>query len=867
MIAKIKENDLKVFQVLSHPISCAEVMFHDFDSLGIWDKDKFGHIRMYQYPMMSYDSLFLEDKKLSKEKNWEIKNNLAESYNLGGRLTGKSAISIIIDTAVNTFNQVYKWAIISSYDKLHIQEIFEKLINAFDNHKILKILNCHSLRSPTYKLNFANGLLLESVNQNITGKNPGGQYFGKHFDRHLIEEASYLTKDVSGKMLMAQSEKGCINRYCIKEGTQILMSDFSTKQIENIKRGDKIIAWDDKTNILIETEVLNLFNSGIRDVIKITDNRNELWLTPEHKIRCLSEGDKVYKWREAYGCMRYNYFMKSLNYIDNVTQYLYGVLLGLIESDGSHYQIKGKENPNEILHQFIIHQADEVNFIEWLLNKLDLSYTKTKIKKHGWNKKIPYRFNINRINNDFILELYDKLECSKNRMYGFLIGFIIGDGYLGKDGSMMITQSNKTNKHKVDKIEQILNKLNIKYCKNYRESNKSIQFSINKYELPFLEMPCKKGLRYRNTILNIRRPIFNKEQIKCKGYLENQQVYDIETKCHSFIANGFIVHNSGMTTFTKTSPMGEIFFNLDNKKKIINLPSYVNPTWNEKKEADAIKEFGGKDSPGYQVQIEGKVIEGAESVFDIQRIRQTYLLDKKGNGILIKSFEVNKDTFHRFKEIIVVEKPNNADAIGIYFDVGEGGAPSEYIIISQTNKIYKYLYRITTFQLSPDEEEQFARYLIEILTPNIIGIDNTSGVGKALVSHLRKDFPDNIIPVSFNENIDIEYEKDKNGNFVKGKDGNYVFKQANVVDWSMQCLKDIFYSKKIQMYEDVKFDTQINNVIVGTTKQGKKLYGYKTANHLFQAFQVFSIAHWLTEFKNIKPVTKRKPGMGSFGSV
>jgi len=452
-------------------------------------------------------------------------------------------------------------------------------------------------------------------------------------------------------------------------------------------------------------------------------------------------------------------------------------------------------------------------------------------------------------------------------MYGFLIGFIIGDGYLGNNGSMMITQSNKTNKEKVKKIESILKLLNIKYCKNYRKSNKTMQFSINKYELPFYEMPCKKGLRYRNTILNIRRPIFNKEQIKCKGYLENQQVYDIETKCHSFVANGFIVHNSGMTTFTKTSPIGEIFFDLKNKKKIINLPSYINPTWNDKKEADAIKEFGGKDSPGYQVQIDGKVIEGAESVFDIQRIRQTYLVDKKGIGIPIKAFEVNKDSFFRYKEIVIVEKPTNAEFLGIYFDVGEGGAPSEYIIISQTNKIYKYIYRITTFQLSPEEEKEFVRYLINILQPNVIGLDSTSGVGKALVSDLVKDYPDNVIPVSFNENIDIDYEKDKNNQYVKGKDGSYIFKQANMVDWAMQCLKNIFYNKKIQMYEDIKWDTQANNVIVGKTKQGKVMYGYKTQNHLFQAFMVFSICHWLTEFKNIKPVIKRKPGMGSFGSA
>jgi len=537
MILKIKQEDLIFFEVMTHPISASQILFHDFDSLGVFDKNKFGFIRLYQYPMLSYDSLFLEDKKLSKEKNWEVKNNLAESYALGGRLTGKSIIAITIDVLVCTFNQVYKWAVISSYDKLHLLEIFEKLINCFENHKIMKFLNCHPLRSPTYKLNFDSGLLLESVNQNITGKNPGGQYFGKHYDRQYMEESSYLTKDVSGKMLMAQSEKGCINRF------------------------------------------------------------------------------------------------------------------------------------------------------------------------------------------------------------------------------------------------------------------------------------------------------------------------------------------SGMTTFTKTSPMGEIFFNLENKKKIVNLPSYVNPTWNDKKEADAIKEFGGKDSIGYQVQIDGKVIEGAESVFDIQRIRQTYILDKQGMGIPIKSFEINKDSYFRYKEIIIIEKPNNAESLGIYFDVGEGGAPSEYIIVSKTNKIYKYIYRITTFQLSPDEEKDFIEYLIEILQPNIVGLDHSSGVGKSLYSHLIKKYPENIIPIDFNSNIEIDFERDDKGKEIRDKEGHPVMKKANVVDWSIQCLKDIFYNKKIQCYEDIKLDTQINNIIVVRSKQGKILYSCKGANHLFQAFQVFAITHFLKEMEEIKPITRKKPGLGYFGEI
>jgi len=535
MINKITNEDLLFFQTMSNPVNCAEILFSDFDNLGDWDKEKFGQIRLYQKPMLAFDSLFLEDTKLSFQQNFDIKNGLAEGYNLGGRLTGKTHISIIIDVLVAIFNKTFKWAVISSYDKLHVQEAFEKIIIGLENHPIMKMFNTKILRSPTYKITTDNGCLLQSVNMNITGKNPGGQFFGKHVDKHWMEESSMLNRIVSGKLLMSQSEKGCINRY------------------------------------------------------------------------------------------------------------------------------------------------------------------------------------------------------------------------------------------------------------------------------------------------------------------------------------------SGMTDFTKESPVGIIFFNIRNKNKIINLPSYTNPTWNNKKEEDAILEFGGKDSPGYATQIDGKVIQGIESVFDILRIRETYITDKKGEGITIKSFDVNKESFHNYKEIIVIEKPNNAEEIGIYFDVGEGGAPSEYIIISKTNEIYKYIYRTTTFQLSPVEEEEFIDYLIELLEPNIVGLDHSSGVGKALYSHLIINNPDNIIPVDFYSNIEIGLAKDKNGRYTVDKAGNHLFEKANTVDWSIQCLKNIFYTKKIICYEDIKFDTQINNIVAGRSKQGKIMYGCKGQNHLFQAFQVFAICQWITESKNMKAINRKKLGMGVFG--
>ena len=529
MLSKISKEDLIFFEIMSHPISCAEILFHDFDSLGSWDKEKFGHIRLYQNPMIAFDSLFLEDPKLSAQQNFDVKNGLAESYNLGGRLTGKTAISIIIDGLVAIFNKTFKWGVISAYDKLHVQEAFEKIIISLENHPIMKMLNAHILRSPTYKITADNGCLLESVNMNIMGKAPGAQFFGKHIDKHWMEESSFITQPVSNKLLMAQSELGCINRF------------------------------------------------------------------------------------------------------------------------------------------------------------------------------------------------------------------------------------------------------------------------------------------------------------------------------------------SGMTTFSKHAPMGKIFLDLKNNARITNLPSYVNPTWNIKKEEDSILEFGGRESIGYKVQIEGKVVEDSDSVYDIERIRESY-----NRKIDIKTFEITKDNFFRFKEILVLEKLVNSEVGYVCSDIGEGAAPTEIIIIFKVKDKYRYTYNITATRLSADEQYDLFKYIIETIHPNVIGLDTTSGMGKALASRLTKDYPENIIWVSFNEKIRIDFEKDDKGNFITDSKGQYQYKEEYIVDWSIQRLKQLFYNNKMACLTDYKLDVQFGGIVA--TRSGlRTVYASKTANHLHQAFQVFSIVEWQAEFANIKPANRKKLGMGVFG--
>lgn len=535
MLEKITEQELAIFETLAHPKSCAEIMFHDFDNLGSFSEKKFGEVRNYQIPFLSFDTLYYENPKLTKKQNFEIKKGLAEGFALGGRLTGKSLIHLIIDSLIALFHKTFILGTISSSDLNRIRAVMEKILACLKHHPVFNLIKTDAVRSPAYSIRAENGCLLESVNNNLSGKNPGGNWYGKHCDKNWEEESSFLTDAVTHKKKMSEAELGCIYRL------------------------------------------------------------------------------------------------------------------------------------------------------------------------------------------------------------------------------------------------------------------------------------------------------------------------------------------SGMTTFSKVSPMGRIFYDLKNKRKIINLPSYVSPYYDKKREEDNIQEFGGKNSHGYQVQILGKVMESGDSVFDMDRIRETYRYDKKGNPVLIKSFEVNKDNYLRFRENIIIEKPINAEQTIVALDKGEGAAPTEIIILFKVNKKFKYEYNITLFKLKPDEDEEVINHIVEKIKPNIIGIDYTSGTGKILYINLIKKYPENVIGVSFNEKIEVDFEKDEKGQVKHDKSGKTLFKTESVVDWSIQCLKDIFYNQKVECLVDYKLDQQFSGVISATSKQGKVLYGYKGANHQFQAWQVFGIVNFLTEFKNVKEIPSKKPGTGAYG--
>jgi hypothetical protein len=915
MINKIDKKELIMFQMLSHPIASGEILFHDFDGLGLWDKSKFGNIRPCQYPMLAYDSLFLYDNKKTTEENNKIENDLAESYNLGGRLTGKSIIFITLDSILATFKQIYKWAVISSYDNLHIKSIIEKLINCFENHKILKHLNCHSIRSP-FRLDFVNGCLLEGVNQNITGKNPGGQFYQKHFDRHYMEESAFLTKEVSGKMLMAQAEKGCKNRFsgmttftkaspmgeiffdlrnkkklinlpsyvnptwndkkeddairefggkdCLDEETEILTNN-GWKTIETINYQDKVVSWNIEKNIATYADIFKIIKyNKCQKMYSYQNQKIDFFISKNHilpiktikkdyrleKLSTILENKKIkrdfvlYSTKRCLNCKtklnktrlkKQKYFCSYACRNSYMSRYKYYPINKFYLNQTMNW--KGKEQKFIKVNGLKYFMDDFLKFLGWFISEGCVYEVKEKRGLFVWTH---YRIQISQ---------------SKSIEYIKEIGHIL-------------TQMNLRSKHSFGYYCFTNKKLGLWLLKNCGK------YAINKRVPSFI-----RHLSIRQ--INLFLDAFNKGDGDGKRktyYTSSKQLKDDLQELIfkiGHIASYYFTKNKTNGLFTISESYDGYNSIKINREKIIEKP-YNGKIWcvtTLPNKTIFIRRNGkcmwSGNSPGYKVQIEGKVFEGLESVFDILRIRETYIRDKQGDGIEVKKFEVNKETFHRFKDFLIIERPFNAESLGFYFDVGEGGAPSEYIVIVKTNKKYKYIYRITTYKLSPNEEEDFVDYLIEVLKPNVVGLDHTSGLGKSMFSHLINKYPDNtntFVAVDFNSNLEIGFKKDKDGKFVRDKEGKLIFEKANVVDWSIQCLKDIFYNDKIECYEDIKFDTQINNIVAAKNKNGKLIYDCKGENHLFQAWQVFAISYWNTEFQNIQPInSNRKPGNGSFG--
>ena len=319
---------------------------------------------------------------------------------------------------------------------------------------------------------------------------------------------------------------------------------------------------------------------------------------------------------------------------------------------------------------------------------------------------------------------------------------------------------------------------------------------------------------------------------------------------------GAVVRTSGMCNFTKSSPAGKTFYALENRSKVVNLPQFVNPFWGEKEKENRLKEFGGENSINYRVFVKGEVVEDGISAFDMDRVKLSYN-EKK----VIKRFEITKENYGYFENLIVVERPKNAERLMIAADIGES-AGSEIIILSEVGDKFNYLYNITLYNLTDEEQYEIFKWLIGKLEANVVSLDCGDGQGRAIYRRLEKIYSkDNLVWYDGSKKINIDFEKDDKGNILL-KSGVPIYRQEIMAEWSVRRLKALLYEEHINIPLDYKLHKQLSSVISMKTGTRTIYRCISEQDHLFDAFRVFAIAEWLKKSFNDTPKMQTNYGTG-----
>ena len=334
--------------------------------------------------------------------------------------------------------------------------------------------------------------------------------------------------------------------------------------------------------------------------------------------------------------------------------------------------------------------------------------------------------------------------------------------------------------------------------------------------------------------------------------LENEEVYDKRKDAVSEF--GAIFRISGMCNFTPQSPAGKAYYGAETHNHVLNYPQYVNViSWDEKEKRQRIEEYGGEHTINYRIYVKGDIVEDGISVFDMARVRQNCIVDKK----LLTTIEITKDRFKHYKAFLNVERPVNAERIFVSADIGLN--VTEINIFSEFKSKYEYIYNLTLNNLTDDEQSTVLKELASKIQANVIALDCGDGQGRAIYNELEKTIPkENLVWYAGTNKVIVGWETDKDGKVILAN-GKPIEKEEFMSEWSVKRLKDLFYQGLVVLPEDFKLITQFTQVIA-LTSGTRTIYKCiaKQGDHLFDSFRVFSIAQWLKANHNLTPPVKKQ---------
>ena len=909
---KLSEEEIQFCECFYNPVCLIETLIpENYKAPQTWaEKDcSLIKLRPYQFAMVDYSYMYADDDKLSKRENFQNKVGAGTVFNVMARNLGKSFF-LVIDAFLTLIHGEADESCVASFDFAHLKKICTPIASFANHHPIFELYrrkgkDCVRFISGGMEVDTILGSVLYGKNENVGSPDPGTAFHSLHVKKLMYDEVSYMSDNGRKKMIDAASSDGVIERFCgipdlkmgsplgkmlrdeskrnwICSGPQYLREDWDEKaKARAIEEYDGETCFDDKTEILTD--------SGWKKWYQISLNDKVLSLNPKTRIADYYPIDNIYV---------YDYD-GELNYFDN--EYI-----NFAVTDNHRMLISTLKKPNlglvdmkTILDNKPIRKQSPKGIFE---NCINCGKKLSKIKKQKkfcsrecQNKYLTWNFYPV---NKFFVPLWFKWLKKENkndilfiqkineRQYKFnlndwleFLGWFISEGWTSynprykknkeKYLSSEIFISQCKSEQYINEISNVLKRLGV----NVNYNKKAGRFCFNSSLIAKqLDEQCGKGARNKRVPSFIKN--LSKEQInifldafnKGDGDGNRTEYYtssfelanDLQELIYKVGNESNILKNSALIyTITERPPSQHYIYKEQIEKKY-----YKGKVWCvhvEPFQTIFVRRFNKciwtGNSPNYKLNILGEAIEGANSMFDMARIKENSYTTKRR----VKQFEIGKETFDRFDKILVVDK-QPAEMSIIASDIGTTGSPSEVCIFFGDTNLMKWRYNISLFMLTTQEQAKIFKWLYDRLDNCVISLDCTAGEGRSIADELViLGVPqDRIVRVMFNSKMVVGFEMNDDQTIKYDEKGNPIHKLERTIDFAVIQLEKILYHGLCEVPHSEKFLREFANyfsVMTGTSKR----YGTTSTDHLLQSFQCFAIARFQNEFANlIKPSNQKQ---------
>lgn len=377
-------------------------------------------------------------------------------------------------------------------------------------------------------------------------------------------------------------ENGC--PYCFVAGTKVLMSDFTHKNIEDVKVGDEVIGFPDddvvnsgfrekKTRFLQKTKVSHTFVRSGNKLLEITTaSGNRIITTPEHPFltefgtgkghaQRFNEAKTLSVGKNRYTGSPYVVGFPKIE-IDYLSRdYKIGYCIGSWSGDGSLFS--GKKDRYLAKCRFVTLDEEINDKVYEITNELlgqNLFYRKDYAVG---NKKKRSAVMSNKIESlGFLYNLiFENVGVNKNIGYvcGFLAGIFDSEGRLDTPNNTVRIYN--TNIVIIKEIERCLKNLGLKSvreitqhetptrkkCYGVRVTGKFGWYQFLWYARPV----CPR--KTLDSVIFDSKTYLGDEIVSIREFVSHRNVYNLETECHTYIANNFMVHNC----YANCTPRGQ----------------------------------------------------------------------------------------------------------------------------------------------------------------------------------------------------------------------------------------------------------------------------------------------------------------------